>query len=182
MLTSKEKDEIEKLVKIGFSQRQIEKQTLISRTTISSFISRSLKENKNGSSMGRPEKINKDQKEYIIGLVEFNPFITLREIKDMTYDIKKLDVSTSSISRLLLNEKITVKRTQIIPVERNSPRTIELRFDYVNKFYELSREIININFIYADESGFNMHITNEYGRARAGVSPIAEIPASKGKN
>ena len=135
MLTSKEKDEIEKLVKIGFSQRQIEKQTLISRTTISSFIARTLKENKNARSKGRPEKINKDQKEYIIGLVEFNPFITLREIKDVTHETKELDVSTSSISRMLLKKKITVKRTQIIPVERNSPRTVELRFDYVNNFY-----------------------------------------------
>ena len=27
-----------------------------------------------------------------------------------------------------------------------------------------------------------MHITNEDGRARSGVSPVAEIPASKGKN
>ena len=81
----------------------------------------------------------------------------------------------------MLNEKITGKGTQIIPVERKSPRTLEIRFDYVNKFYELSKDIININFISVDESGFNMYITNEYGRAHSGVSHIAEIPTSKGK-
>ena len=52
MITSKEQEEIEKLVKIGFSQRQIEKKTLINRTTISSFIARSLEENINLRSVG----------------------------------------------------------------------------------------------------------------------------------
>ena len=83
---------------------------------------------------------------------------------------------------MLLGEKITVKRTQIIPIERSSTRTIKLRFEYVENFYRMARTITNLNIIYIDESGFNLHITNNYGRAKPGVSPTTEVSASKGRN
>ena len=46
----------------------------------------------------------------------------------------------------------------------------------------MARTITNLNIIYIDKSGFNLHITNNYGRSKPGVSPTTEVPASKGRN
>ena len=110
-------------------------------------------------------------------MVEFNPFITLIKIKERLLLDKLMKVGKSSISKVLLGEKIIVKRTQIIPIERNSTRIIKLRFEYVEKFYRMARTITNLNIIYIDESGVNLHITNNYRRAKPGVSPTTEVSA-----
>ena len=52
----------------------------------------------------------------------------------------------------------------------------------MENFYRMARTITNLNIIYVDESGFNLHITNNYGRAKPGASPATEVPASRGRN
>ena len=75
-----------------------------------------------------------------------------------------------------------MKRVQVIPVEINSIRTINLRFDYVRRFSEIIRLNPSIVVVYLDGSGFNLHLTCPYGRSRVGTSPISEVPSSSGKN
>ena len=166
----------------GFTNSQIGRKLIISRKTISSFLSRDRIRSVKKLPVGRPTVITGDIKIFIIEVVEFNPFITLIQIKikERLLLDKLVKVGKSSISKVLLGKKITVKKTQIISIERNFTRTIKLRFEYVKIFYRMARTITNLNIIYIDESGFNLYITNNYGRAKPGVSPTTEVPASRG--
>ena len=69
----------------GFTNSQIGRRLIIRRKTISSFLSRDRNRSAEKLPVGRPTVITEDIKIFIIKLVEFNPFITLIQIKNVYF-------------------------------------------------------------------------------------------------
>ena len=106
----------------------------------------------------------------------------LTEIRSHILTRFEKSIHVSTISRYLNKQKLTVKRTQIIPAERNSEGTKELRFEYARELGRITRTRPGTQLIYLDESGFNLHLTRQRGRALPGISPVTTVPASPGRN
>ncbi len=69
----------------------------------------------------------------------------------------------------------------MIPINRNTPQTIENRFHYCKKYLELLK-IPNVQIYFLDQSRFNLDTVRDRGWSKIGV-PATKIGAnSKGKD
>lgn len=87
-------------------------------------------------------------------------------------------VGEGKIGRLIHKMGYTRKRLVKVPIERNTPRTIELRRAYCAELDQL--EDSDIYFL--DESGFNLHTSSSYGYSPSGKVAYENVPASRGRN
>jgi transposase len=131
---------------------------------------------------GRRRVITPEIGREIVRLVEEESTITLLEIKGRILARFEKSISESTICRYLNDLKLTVKRTQIVPAERNSERTKRLRFEYARELGRIMRTRPGTQLVYLDESGFNLHLVRPRGRALPGISPVTTVPASPGRN
>jgi hypothetical protein len=65
---------------------------------------------------------------------------------------ENISISTASVAKLLKSMNYTRKRLSIVPIERNSTRTLDIRQEYCRFLNNVSDE----NLIFLDETGFNL--------------------------
>lgn len=87
--------------------------------------------------------------------------------------------SRSTIDRILATEKFTSKALSVIPPQRNSPETISLRKQYVEKYLRLKSDW---NFISTDEFGCNKGLRRGRGRSKRGQPAFVIGPLNRGRN
>lgn len=110
-------------------------------------------------------------------IIQLNNSLTLTGIKE-NLNVEGISTSNSTICRALKNKGIVRKRTQKIPLERNSGNNIQKRLDYCRMLSELEDE----RLVFLDETGVNLHINDNYGYAPKGVTPTLTQPANRGTN
>ena len=88
-------------------------------------------------------------------------------------------MSTTTISRALHCECITLKKVIPQPAERNTERIKEARCDFAAWMMTTG---LARHRIYIDESGFNIHLMRSRGRAAAGERAVRVVCGSRGKN
>jgi len=71
-----------------------------------------------------------------------------------------------------------MKSLDMIPVGRNTPSTIEQRYEYVRKSIRASSQPV----IFLDEAGFNLHLCQHRGRNVIGKTATISLPNSRGGN
>ena len=91
----------------------------------------------------------------------------------------KPTVSTSTISRALHGECISVKKMIPQPAERNSERIKEERCTFSAWMMTSG---LDRHRVYVDESGFNLHLMRTRGRAPVGERAIRTVCGSRGRN
>jgi transposase len=102
---------------------------------------------------------------------------TLSALKDDSIALNCIS-SKSVISRHIKNINYTRKRLSIVPQERNAERTLDNRQIY-------AREVDNIsdgNLIFLDETGFNLHLTKNYGYSPVNSKCYITVPGNKNTN
>ena len=164
----------------GYSIGQISNFHNIPKSTIHSFL-KTKTVNNIEKKKGRPSLLTEEILSLIELSIENKNTLTLKELKRLIFESKQVSLSPTTIFRALNFLKLTRKRVQTVPIERNSVQTKNKRFDFA--FYMLP--YVNsdpFKIIYLDESGFNCHLTRNYGRSISGTSPISLVPASPGKN
>jgi transposase len=92
-----------------------------------------------------------------------------------------LDVSIATIRTALLQLKLTIKRRGLDVDRVNDPTRIELRRNFAVDFL-LNGELNDVNNIFVDESGFNLHIRRNYGRSTRGSRVSVVVPTVRGRN
>ena len=114
----------------------------------------------------------------ILKKLEKNSQITLKELKLELENEQGFITSISALDRALSKMDITWKVAMKIPVDWNTPETIQARFQYVTdfqiKFLERSK-------VFIDESSFNLHTKKKNGRALAGEKATLTL-LPKGRN
>lgn len=73
--------------------------------------------------------LNDEQKNYILQKVDENCSLTLKQLADKVFEKFNLKVSRQTIQRTLNEFHYTLKKVSLVPTDRNSPRTISLRFE-----------------------------------------------------
>ncbi|KAF7690711.1 hypothetical protein CDIK_2710 [Cucumispora dikerogammari] len=87
-------------------------------------------------------------------------------------------VSQPDVSKILRDMGYSRKRLSVVPNERNSPRTMDLRQVY-------AREVQNFSLtklVYLDETGFNLHTAQNYGYSPINSKAYVTVPANRGQN
>lgn len=129
----------------------------------------------------KPTKQTPEITEYVAALIEQRPDLTLRSISETIQREKQMIVSASTILRICKSIGFTFKLLRQVPESRNCPEVIEARYVYANKF--LNDRPINLSdIVWADETGFNLHIRRSKGRSLRGQRATIVVPNSRGKN
>ena len=119
-----------------------------------------------GGSKGR--KINRETLSYLIKLIESRAEdITLHEMKDALIQEKGLTVSVATIARCLEGSLITLKKMELVPMNRNSEENKISRRQHASWLqtqYELGAQ-----FCYIDECGFGIYTARSQGRSVRGL-------------
>lgn len=128
-----------------------------------------------GRPVGRPLKINSEQKEYLVNLIEEKPGIVLDEMMEgLTSQFTDLDISRSSLYKYVTTHcGVSVKRALFRPAERNSDTKIEARFQWVTELLKTDIDYM-ANCVFIDESGFNINMKRGITWAPVGETPIVE--------
>ena len=80
-----------------------------------------------------------------------------------------LSVTQSGLHKHLVQKcGLTMKKLEKISEARNSPETIQARYEWVYAFQQTGIDFQKCVFI--DEAGFNMHMKRTFGRSKKGVS------------
>ncbi|WKX90598.1 hypothetical protein Q1695_009446 [Nippostrongylus brasiliensis] len=111
------------------------------RTTIDSIIKIFIKDGrvktKKRGGEKRATKLSEEQKHLIKTWIDDDCSITLRKMKQKYLSTFGIDVSMSTINRLLGSFSYTVKRTHLQPLRRNDADSIEARFEFAQSFLQI---------------------------------------------
>ena len=156
----------------------------LKRGTAWSILSRYLR---TGEILCRPRggsqhhRLDNESKDLLVMCLEDNPQLTLKQmalILQQTWPDKPT-LSTSTISRALHGECISMKKVVPHPAERNSDRVKEDRRIFSAWMMTSG---LNRRRIYVDESGFNLHLMRTRGRSLVGERAIRTVCGSRGRN
>jgi len=126
---------------------------------------------------GRPILPDDEIKSKIRVIIDRDPSHTLQSIREELMT-KGTVISTPTISRYLKKLDYTRKRLSIVPIERNSTRTLDMRQEYCRKV----NKIPDANIIFLDETGINLHNKKSYGYSMKNTKCFLTLPANRGKN
>lgn len=127
---------------------------------------------------GKQNKFNTDQRQLIINTISTNADITLKELKKELNDKHQLNMSISTISRILKSADITMKEIIRIPPERNTKSNIRLRKNYSDKMITMKEE----DLIFIDETPFHLHMHRSKGHSLKGTRACITRPLNRGRN
>jgi transposase len=89
-----------------------------------------------------------------------------------------ISMSQSTVSRCLKKLQITRKILSKVPIERNSQRVIDLRYNYVREINVFQDR----QFVFLDECGFNLHTSRNYGYSPINTKAYINVPGNRGQN
>jgi len=89
-----------------------------------------------------------------------------------------IKLSQSRICKLIKKIKFSRKRLKRVSDRVLSIDVIEERYNFCVRVNALA----NTDLMYLDETGFNLHSTNNYGYSPANVDAIRHVPANRGRN
>lgn len=128
----------------------------------------------------RHRKVYPEHIEKMIGYVEENPYITLKEIRAKFALETGITVSTNTIHNYLEGQMYTVKKALPQPVTVNSEVNKRKRREYVEKI--MNRTGMGKTVIYIDETNVNLFLRRSQARARKGFRPAVKCAPSRGRN
>ncbi|KAH7967692.1 hypothetical protein HPB52_001652 [Rhipicephalus sanguineus] len=129
---------------------------------------------------GSSKKFGPDVVDALQQIVQENPSFTLEQIKRaLKEEMPNIEVSTSTIDRLLDGHGYSVKLLTQRPVDRNRADVKQLRRRYAQW---LQSEGTTLTRYYIDETNFNVWCSRSFGRAKRGAPACRLSTSEKGAN
>ncbi|KAF7684931.1 hypothetical protein CDIK_4320 [Cucumispora dikerogammari] len=126
---------------------------------------------------GRKYVSNIETQTHLCAIVQSDNALTQRGISNVLAEAG-LSKSQPTISRMLKKANITRKRLTLVPAERNSPRILDLRYNYAIEMNVISLD----RFVFLDETGFNLHTSQSYGYSPKNTKSFSTVKANRGVN
>ena len=164
----------------GRSNKEIAEINLISlscATNIANKISRGLSDEDIVRKKGRKPASNSEIKSQVSAIVQLDNALTQKGIAKVLED-SGIRRSQPFISKLLRNMEFTRKRLSLIPAERNSTRILDMRSIYCTEIRNISVE----RLVFLDETGFNLHTSQNYGYSLKNTKAYSVAKANRGTN
>ena len=130
----------------------------------------------------RPAKITEEQKNLVRTWVDEDCSISLKALTLKFANTFHITISKSTIDRILYNFHYSIKRVNLLPIRRNSEDNIITKKDYAIDFIRLQATYSENDFIFIDETGFNVSMRSSYGRSFIGTPAIKNIANLRSNN
>lgn len=128
----------------------------------------------------RKRKLSEEDINYVIGLLERNPVITLKEMRAKLMINRNVTVTVTTLHNYLVGKLYTVKKVISEPNKMNEMCNKLKRKAFVEAVQ--NEEDNGKHIIYIDETNINLFIRRNFGRAPKGTKCIVQCPTSRGKN
>ncbi|KAG0440295.1 hypothetical protein DMUE_1847, partial [Dictyocoela muelleri] len=93
-----------------------------------------------------------------------------------------MNVNLSTVNRAIKDFYYTIKRLSVAPERRNCISTIDIRYQYSERFRELEDCHGSESFIFIDEVGFKIETRPGRGRSLVNTPAYHEVPQIRSKN
>lgn len=141
----------------------------------------------------RHSKLNPTNKRKLLDLFEADCSMTMKRAKTILQNRHQLDLSKSTISRVLSTEDFTLKTTKKVPKARNDQKAIDARYEleicvlfthfsfrYATWWDKL--KVSHSKIFFLDETGFSVSTRRTKGWARKGTPASSVCPVIRSKN
>ena len=116
----------------------------------------------------------------LIGYLEENPLLTLKELSNRLRTDTGVSVSPKTIHQHLDGRMYSVKKARAVPATMNSEDNRRRRAEYVSA--HMAAVGHGKVMIYVDETNINLFLRRSCGRSKKGTRCLVKTPTSKGKN
>ncbi|KAG1053493.1 hypothetical protein G6F43_004434 [Rhizopus delemar] len=126
--------------------------------------------------IGKPPKLTDAHREYLVKLVDENDTgLTLDQMMEsLTTEFMGLQITKSAFHEFARTKcRISCKRAQFQPEERNRPEKIEQRYNWV-KYWEDTDMDFESNCVFIDEAGFHINMKRSFAWSRVGTRAIVK--------
>ena len=127
-------------------------------------------------------KLTDEQNNIIKSWVDSDCTLSLNSIKNKVMDELSINISKSTIHRILDCFHYSLKKIHIIPERRNAIENIEVRKQYAIQFSALPATYSEEQIIFIDEVGFNVSLRTSRGRSLIGSPALAIVPSIRSRN
>ncbi|KAL1474789.1 hypothetical protein MTO96_037715 [Rhipicephalus appendiculatus] len=129
---------------------------------------------------GSAKKFGPDVATAVCNIVDENPAFTLNQIRTALSEVYQgLQVSTSTIDRLLDGHGYTLKLATPRPADRNR---IDVKRERQHYAQWLQNQNPNVSRVYVDETNFNVWCARSFARAKRGTPAVRVVTSTKGAN
>ncbi|KAG0743808.1 hypothetical protein G6F35_010349 [Rhizopus arrhizus] len=134
----------------------------------------------NSNTRFKNTRLNSEHTAFLIEQIDNNPCITIADVSQLLCSkFEGLSISSSAVRNHIVNHcKISLKNVKPYKLERDSDRTIRLRFEFINAWKAIGVDYMK-NCMFVDEAGFNSHQTGSRGWSKVGEPAVAKIPKNK---
>jgi transposase len=169
---------------LGMSVRDVSQHYQVARSTISSikrvFYSEGQRTRKKPNRGNTRTLLSAEQKSIILRWLDNDCSMTLPVIRRGCLTHFGINVSESTLSRVLRSFHYTIKRTSTVAERASSQDVIEQRIAYAREYLRIMSRRESIYFV--DETGFNCLMRHKTGRAPIGQRAVTHVSAIRAKN
>lgn len=120
-------------------------------------------------------KVTHEIKESVSAMVDKNCTITLQQIKGRIREDYGVNISNTTVAEILKGQLYSTKNVEVIAEARNSAENKAKRRDFAEWFLNVSHE----DFVFIDESGFDLWQSRTRGRAKVGCPAKRVVDSQK---
>lgn len=128
----------------------------------------------------KPKKLDDEEIEQLLSLVESNPSVTLRSLQSHVLSNFHKAVSTTTIGNVLQGRLFSVKMVHHQSVTMNTIQNKERRRAYVSTLNNYIRDGKQV--VWVDETNFNLFVRRRVGWSKVGHRTVVPLPSSRGPN
>ncbi|KAF7689947.1 hypothetical protein CDIK_2728 [Cucumispora dikerogammari] len=157
----------------------------LARSSVKDVVQKFKEKNTTAALKGRGNRrtaLTVDQKAQVKAWVNKNCLITLSQLVAKVRESFNINVSKSTIDKILAVFNYTVKTIVLVPSARNSETTIATRKIYAATFQSLESETENRNIVFLDEVGFSVSTRLKRGRSARETSAYLTVAGARTQN
>lgn len=125
-------------------------------------------------------KFSADYVKALCDMVDANPEFSLRQLcEGMSVIYPEINISKSSVDRLLDGHGYSMKKMTIQPIERNRTDVKMKRFQYAEWLRQSGSAQLRL---YIDETNYNIWCSRTKGRSKVNVACARALPSNRGAN
>ncbi|MGL6009021.1 MAG: IS630 family transposase, partial [Culicoidibacterales bacterium] len=130
----------------------------------------------------KPPILTAEQKTQIKKWIDDDCSLSLKKISDMANEEFGRRVSKNTIDRAISGFCYSLKRIHCVPIRRNIQDTLEERRKYALDYISLQSQYSESQFIFVDETGFNISMRSTRGRSLLGTPATQIVPQIRSRN
>ncbi|KAG0907558.1 hypothetical protein G6F33_010465 [Rhizopus arrhizus] len=129
---------------------------------------------------GRPRILHEEHKNAILECIDDNPSVVLDKVmKKLKQIFTELKVSKTTLFDFIKQYcNLSLKKTRLQPIDRNSEEKIQERLDWLRKCEKADMDFTR-NCVFLDESAFHINLKRSMAWSKKGTPAVVTVPKTR---